>query len=205
MTVERKCGLILGGVALVEGWWTVINLVADSGKLLRYLGFAAGRAGEWPGWAAAAATVVLFVGYAQRLPSVRANLVKPSGLKALAIAVAVAAGILEEVIFRKWVMDWALAQGWGAVAQVVASGLSFGAVHAIWGLMGKSPRAALGAMIATGALGTLLGIVYLLGGRSLAPCIAAHFLINVFIEPGLVLAASRGEMGRKAGGFRTEA
>ena len=31
-------------------------------------------------------------------------------------------------------------------------------------------------------------------GRSLAPCIVAHFLINAFIEPGLVLAAARGEM-----------
>jgi membrane protease YdiL (CAAX protease family) len=204
MTVERRCALILGGVALVEGWWVIINLVADSGRLFRFLGFAGGRTGEWPGWIAAAVTILIFVGYAQRLPSVRANMLKPSFLKVLAIAVAIAAGILEEVVFRKWVMDWAEAQGAGAILQVMASGFSFGAVHAVWGLMGKSPRAALGAMIATGVLGILLGIVYLLGGRSLAPCIAAHFLINVLIEPGLVLAASRGEMGKKADGFRTQ-
>jgi hypothetical protein len=41
-----------------------------------------------------------------------------------------------------------------------------------------------------------LAIVYLVAGRNVAPCVAAHFLINAFIEPGLVLAAVRGEMGR---------
>jgi membrane protease YdiL (CAAX protease family) len=48
--------------------------------------------------------------------------------------------------------------------------------------------------VATGMLGVALAIVFVVGGRSLAPCIAAHFLINALIEPGLVLAATRGEM-----------
>jgi membrane protease YdiL (CAAX protease family) len=63
--------------------------------------------------------------------------------------------------------------------------------------MGKSFRAALGATMATGFLGAMLGIVFLLAGRSLAPCIVAHFAINLLIEPGLVLAATRGEMGSR--------
>jgi membrane protease YdiL (CAAX protease family) len=99
-------------------------------------------------------------------------------------------------MFRKWVMDALDASGYGAGIQIVGSALTFGAAHAIWGLMGKSPRAAAGAMLATSFLGGMLAVVYVLAGRSLAPCIAAHFLINVFIEPGLVLAATRGEMGR---------
>jgi hypothetical protein len=48
-------------------------------------------------------------------------------------------------------------------------------------------------MVATGGLGGLLGGVFVLGGRVLAPCVVAHALINVFAEPGLVLAALRGE------------
>jgi membrane protease YdiL (CAAX protease family) len=64
----------------------------------------------------------------------------------------------------------------------------------VWGLFGRSVRAARGATIATGALGAALAIVYLVAGRSLAPCIVTHFVINALIEPGLVLAACRGEM-----------
>jgi membrane protease YdiL (CAAX protease family) len=194
MTSERKSAYILGGFAAVEGLWVMVNLSLNGWKFIRYLGFVRGRAGEWPGWVAAILVVALFVAYSCRLPSVRANLLQPSFLKALALCVAVAAGILEEVMFRKWVMDGVLSRGGGALYQVLASAFTFGAVHAIWGLMGKSLRAATGAMIATGALGGLLGIVYLLSNRSLAPCIAAHFLINSLIEPGLVLAATRGEM-----------
>jgi len=62
------------------------------------------------------------------------------------------------------------------------------------GLMGKSIRAAVVAAIATGFLGAMLAVVFLLSGRRLAPCVVAHFAINLFAEPGLVLAATRGEM-----------
>jgi hypothetical protein len=48
---------------------------------------------------------------------------------------------------------------------------------------------ALGAAAATGLLGALLGGVYLLAGRQLAPCIWAHTLINLALEPWMVLAA----------------
>jgi membrane protease YdiL (CAAX protease family) len=51
-------------------------------------------------------------------------------------------------------------------------------------------------MVATGSLGLLLAVVFVIGGRNLAPCIISHMLINFFAEPGLVLSALRGEMGR---------
>jgi hypothetical protein len=49
-------------------------------------------------------------------------------------------------------------------------------------------------MAATSVLGFMLAVVYVSSHRILAPCIVSHFLINVFIEPGLVLAGFRGEM-----------
>ncbi len=110
--------------------------------------------------------------------------------------VAVSAGILEELVFRKLLMNSLAAAGAGPLPQVILSGLAFGAAHGVWGLMGRSIRAALGAAAATGILGVALAGVFIASGRSLAPCIAAHFLINALIEPGLVLAAVRGEMSR---------
>ena len=52
-------------------------------------------------------------------------------------------------------------------------------------------------------LGLMLALVYVASHRILAPCIVAHFITNLLIEPGLVLAAVRGEMARKA--FGTQA
>jgi hypothetical protein len=195
MTAERKSGIILAIITALEAGWVLMNLQVSGWRFIRYLGFAPGMTGNLAGWLAAAFTTVIFVAFALRLPSVRENLFRPSFLKLLAIALAIAAGILEEVMFRRWTMNWLMAQGQGAVVQVLGAGLLFGAIHGVWGLMGKSLRAAIGATVATGFLGMMLGIVFLLAGRSLAPCIVAHFVINLLIEPGLVLAATRGEMG----------
>jgi hypothetical protein len=195
MTAERKSGIILAIITALEAGWVLMNLQVSGWRFIRYLGFAPGMTGNLAGWLAAAFTTVIFVAFALRLPSVRENLFRPSFLKLLAIALAIAAGILEEVMFRRWTMNWLMAQGQGAVVQVLGAGLLFGAIHGVWGLMGKSLRAAIGATVATGFLGMMLGIAFLLAGRSLAPCIVAHFVINLLIEPGLVLAATRGEMG----------
>lgn len=197
MTVERRSGIILGVITALEGGWVLLNLKVSGWRFIRYLGFAPGMTGDLGGWIAAVLATVIFVAFALRLPSVRENLFRPSFLKLLALALAVASGILEEVMFRRWTMNWLMGQGYGAVVQVLGAGLLFGVIHGIWGLMGKSLRAAIGATVATGFLGLMLGVVFLLAGRSLAPCIVAHFLINLLIEPGLVLAATRGEMGRR--------
>jgi hypothetical protein len=196
MTAERKSGVILAIITVLEGGWVIMNLQASGWRFIRYLGFAPGLTGNLAGWVAAVFATALFVGLALRLPSVRENLFRPSFLKLLAIALAISAGILEEVMFRRWTMNWLMEHGYGAAVQVLGAGVLFGAIHGIWGLMGGSFRAALGATIATGFLGIMLGIVFLLAGRSLAPCIAAHLAINLLIEPGLVLAATRGKWDR---------
>jgi hypothetical protein len=194
MTAERKSGVILAIIAGVEGAWVLMNLQAGGWRFVRYLGFAPGLSGHVAGWIAAAVATLVFVLFALRLPSVRRNLFRPSWLKLLAVLLALASGVLEEVMFRRWTMNWLMAHGQGPIVQVLGAGLLFGAAHAVWGLMGKSLRAGLGAAATTTFLGAMLGIVFVLAGRSVAPCIVAHFAINLLIEPGLVLAAVRGEM-----------
>ena len=164
-------------------------------RFVVYLGFAPGRTGHIGGWIGALIVTLAFVLTSIRFPSVRANLWRPSWLKLLGIAVAVTAGILEEVVFRKLLMDALMTRGFGDLTQIALSALAFGLAHGVWGLLGRSVRAAFGATMATGLLGASLAIVYLAAGRSVAPCVIAHFLINALVEPGLVLAAVRGEMG----------
>lgn len=191
---ERKAALILGAIAVSEGVPVMWLFLENGTRFLAYLGFARGRAGTALGWVAAVVVTLVFVGTSLRLPSVRATLWRPSTLKLLAIVVAIAAGILEEAVFRKTIIDAAMKHGLTAPAQIALSALAFGLAHGIWGLFGRSLRAAIGAIVATGILGGALAAVYLIAGRSLAPCIGAHFAINLAIEPGLVLAAARGEM-----------
>lgn len=172
----------------------MMNWIQSGSKFFHYMGFGGDRQATWWGWLAAIVVGAGFVSQSLRLPSVRANLFRLSGLKLLGLAVAIAAGILEKVVFRKWVVDWVLAHGLGWPLQVAASAAAFGLMHAVWGLMGRSMRAAVGATLATGTLGAALALVYVVSGRVLAPGVMAHFAINALIVPGLVLAATRGEM-----------
>jgi len=191
---ERKAALILGGILLSEGAWIAVNLYFSTPRFLRYCGFT--TFAGYPAWAMAFIVAAFFIYHSSRLPSVRANLVHMDGLKMLAIGVGIAAGFCEEAVFRKMLMDHFAHLGWAGIAQIAISALAFGFAHAIWGLFRGSLRAALGAMVATGSLGILLAVVFVIGGRNLAPCIISHMLINFFAEPGLVLSALRGEMGR---------
>lgn len=195
MTPEKRAAVILAAIAGSEGIWVVFTAFHARSRFVQYLGFASPS--PVSAWVAAAIVVAAFVGASVRLPSVRENLFRLTGLKLLGLAVAVAAGLLEEVMFRKWIMDAVQHRGGSAALQVAASAAAFGLAHGVWGAMGRSIRAALGATIATGILGGALAIVYLVAARNLAPCVVAHFAINALIEPGLVLAATRGEMNRR--------
>jgi membrane protease YdiL (CAAX protease family) len=196
ISVERKTARILAAFLAVEGGVVAYYCAAHGAKFLAYLGLAAGRQGTVAGWLLALLVTAIFVAYSARFPSVRANLVKPSWLKLLALPMALAAGVLEEAVFRGTLMTLLQHRGADVAVQVLVSGLAFGAAHGIWGLFGKSMRAAFGATAATGALGLALAAVYVVAGRSLLPCIAAHTLIDAFIEPGMVLAVCRGEFRR---------
>jgi membrane protease YdiL (CAAX protease family) len=200
MTNERKSAIILALIAAIEGSWVLLNFFVNGSRFLSYLGFAPVIGGTALGWLLAFVVSAIYIAVAARLPSVRENLFRISWLKLLGIAVAISAGILEEVVFRRWIMNHLQDRHHaGIMWQIIISGLAFGLAHGVWGLMGKSLRAAIGATVATGILGIGLAIVFVASGRNLAPCIVAHFLINLLIEPGLVLAATRGEMqGRVA-------
>jgi membrane protease YdiL (CAAX protease family) len=195
---ENKAAAILAAIALSESVWVVWSAHLSPSRFFRYAGLQQASVPGLLGWVLALLVVIGFVYFSRRLPSVRANLFRPSWLKLLALLVAVASGFCEEMIFRKWLMDLLLHRGYGPVLQLAGSALAFGFAHAVWGLMRGSLGAALGAMVATGGLGLALALVYLASHRVVLPCIVAHFLINLFIEPGLVLAAVRGEMSRLA-------
>jgi hypothetical protein len=186
--VTRKSLAILLGIGDIEAapYAMILDLSSRAGITRLYVSHGA----IWPAWVAAAVVTAAYVVHAVRaLPLVRVHFFDLTALKLVALPFALVTGTMEELWFRRMLMDWAARHGGSAVLQVLASALVFGLAHGVWGLFGRQWRVAVGACVATGLLGALLGIVYLLGGRQLAPCVWAHMLINLAIEPWLIVSA----------------
>lgn len=105
-----------------------------------------------------------------------------------AVLAGVAAGLGEEILFRGYVMTELARGGVGIAGQLAGSAVLFGLAHVGWSTFSHGARAALAPIINTGVAGFLYGAVYLLGGRSLLPVVAAHAFTDMLIEPWLLLA-----------------
>lgn len=80
-------------------------------------------------------------------------------------------GFAEELIFRGFVVGWgARLFGGGAAVLVVLSAIVFGAAHLYQGPSG---------MVATGLIGLLFGVIYLMSGRRLMACMLAHATLDI--------------------------
>lgn len=197
---KRRAWGALGSVTLVEGVVLVYAFQAISP--VRILHYIAAPPGNLPSWALAFAITAAYIVYSVlTLAFVGARAFKPPlwievwGLRLFAVLMACVTGLFEELFFRRQLMDLAMHRGAGPALQIAISTLAFGGVHGVWALFGGM-RAGAGAVASTSVLGFLLAVVYLVGGRSLLPCVASHTVINLVIEPWLVLAAVSGNWGR---------
>jgi membrane protease YdiL (CAAX protease family) len=64
--------------------------------------------------------------------------------------------------------------------------------HLGWAAFTGNLATGIAAAVFTAILGAALSFLFLWGGRSLWPCIAAHATINLAIEPWLVFAMMQG-------------
>ncbi|MEQ1867044.1 MAG: CPBP family intramembrane glutamic endopeptidase, partial [Micropepsaceae bacterium] len=194
LSAEGKSAVAMIGFSLFMAPFVYWILFRGQADVLTKLGFRDVSDDAVRAWVAGLLLAAAYVAYCVRIPSVRLWLVRVHPLKLLALILAVLAGTLEEIFFRKIVMDWMERLGGDTAVQVAVSSVSFGLMHAVWGGLRGSWTTAIGSVVATTLLGLGLAIVYLLGGRNLAPCIVSHFLVTALIEPGLVIAAFGGRM-----------
>jgi hypothetical protein len=195
MSDRGKTTLILGASSLIMFSPLAMVLVGFRIPLFENLGFTRSFIASPMAWILAAVTAIAYVVYTMRVIPFIAEMQREISLfKLLGIFAAVVGGIVEEVFFRRWGMDMLLSRGFGSVPQVVISGIAFGLAHSGWALFAKrSLKFSLPAVLSTSMLGVLLAVVYLVGGRNLGPCIAAHVMINIVIEPWLMLSAVSGK------------
>ncbi len=190
-TATRKTLFIMLGIMVAEAIPMVLTISWSApGLWQRLYGF---NTSLWPAWLSAAAVAIAYSAYAGKaLPLIAQRFFDLHWLKLLAIPFAIISGTMEELWFRKQLMDAAANQGFGMAMQIVLSAALFGFVHAIWGIFARKWRVAVASMVATSVLGGTLAVVYQLAARNIAPCIWAHGIINLAIEPWLLFAAVSG-------------
>ena len=175
----RKTWIFLGAIAAAELAW----LLLQPGPFVRAMTL---RADQIPAiaWVAAALVAAVTIVYSIRALDLAQYLTNVSTFRLLGLLIAVPSAIVEEAVFRGTAMTLLARAGQGDLIQVIVSAGLFGLAHSIWGLRGGR-RAFLSAVTATSILGVMFAIVYLLSARALLPCIVAHFVINVVLEPWL--------------------
>lgn len=140
-------------------------------------------------------TFMVAIGYimytVKAVPFVRKHLLTFSWLKIIGIWAAFASGIVEEIVFRQMIMDWLMNAS--STVQVLASALIFGFAHGAWVLLRGEIKIAFPVILSTTVLGCLLAILYIVADRNILAPIVAHTLINLVIEPWLILSAITGK------------
>lgn len=190
------------GATLSEGAALGYTFSLHANWLSAAFHYAIHPAGTPAAWCLAVLIASVYVAYGvRRSPVIRHYAFRPdywgpfAAVRLVAIVMAIVTGYFEELIFRRVFMDYVMTAGYGVALQILFSAITFGAAHAIWGLFEGKLRAAMSAMIATGVLGGLLAIDYIVGERSLAPCTAAHIAISLIMEPWLIITAASGSWG----------
>lgn len=145
------------------------------------------------GWMMAFLVAAGYVAYTfWAVPFVRRTAFEPSMLKLLAIPLAVVTGFFEELVFRKFLMDWLHTAGITWWLQILATALAFGLAHSIWGAFSRDLSIIMPVALSTAGLGAALGCVYLASDRVILPAIIAHTAINLIIEPALLRSSLTG-------------
>ena len=102
-----------------------------------------------------------------------------------ALVLGITAGFCEEVLYHGFLMTQFDKAGYGKIVQVIFPGVVLGLAHlgyaASQGILNT-----LGIALPTAFIGMMWGLAYLLGRRSLLPCIVAHFLNDSTALPWIV-------------------
>jgi len=171
MSDRSKTALVLGASSLIMFSPLAMVLAGYQIPMFQNLGFERNSIATPIAWILAAIVGIVYVLYTMRaIPFVASMQREISLFKLLGILAAVVGGIVEEVFFRRWVMDMLMSRGFASVIQVIISGIVFGLAHASWTLLAKRDlKFSLPAIVSTSILGVFLAIIYLAGGRNLGP------------------------------------
>ena len=121
---------------------------------------------------------LLYSAYTLRIPEVGRNVTEISLFKLWGAFAGVLAALMEEIVFRGYIMARLQQVKITPLVQVLLTSVAFALVHLGFGFIG---------ILCTFVVGLALGGLYLLGQRNLLGPILCHCTINAVIEPWLML------------------
>ena len=119
-----------------------------------------------------------YAGFTLMIPDVRNHAAEVSVFKVWGVFVSAIGAIVEETVFRGFILTELEGLRRSTRVQVIVSGVTFGLLHIGFSWWG---------MVCTTLMGMVLAITFLWSGRSLFAPIVGHCLINIIIEPWLLL------------------
>jgi hypothetical protein len=149
-------------------------------------------------WFLAIGLAILFSGLALRSVGGGAQLLSDWSFYRISLALVLggSAGVCLETIFRGFVMTQARDAGLPVAIQILLSALLFWLAGARFAWGGTPGHLSFWVSLATAPAGVVLGavlaIIYVVGRRSLTPVIVAHAMIDMTLEPGMLLFAAMG-------------
>lgn len=197
-SVGQRFLLWTSGVAIAEWFFVLALWVVLRSRKQSFRDLGVWRFGNAKAWALALTLAGISIGNDLRLlPLMHVPIISafvPRGFHlAAALAMGVTAGFCEEVLFRAFLMAEAANAGYGKTLHVVLPGIAFGFAHL--GYSNHGLMTVIGIMVPTAVLGMLWGFAYLLGPRSLVPCMVAHFLNDATALPWINFFLFTGGLG----------
>ncbi len=180
LAVRTKAALFIAVVLGIElaALWAILVGLRRHRQSLREIGW--GKSVSLPIAALAVLGSAIYISFAITNPSlhIRNHIGEIGLLKIWGASVGLLAAFVEEIIFRGYLMTELRKRGRSDRRQILVSGLVFGLAH-----LSFSP---IGVLYAS-TLGIFLGWLYVAGKRSLAAPILCHGIINIVLEPWLII------------------
>lgn len=184
-------GLLIVGISTFMAFFIIIGLINNPAGFINFMGINKTAFDIPLAWAVAILVSICYIIYtAHMIPIVRQNLFNfNSWFKLLGVYAAFSGGIVEELVFRQMLMNWLDTSGINVILQIIISALAFGFLHFSWSLFGGNIKIGIASTMSTIVLGASLAFIYVIAERNVLPVIIAHMIINLFVEPWLILNA----------------
>ncbi|AGK96825.1 CPBP family intramembrane glutamic endopeptidase [Clostridium pasteurianum] len=172
-TIVALIGTLIAEIAM---YMLLIKWVHQSGKSLTDLGW-----GVNTNVSAIILGIFFSIGYILWTfsnPLIIQNAMEISLFKIFGVLVGIVGAIVEEIVFRGFVLTELSETKVSIAAQIFISGLAFALIHIGFNITG---------VIITFIMGMVLSVIYIVGRRSLTPSLISHMLINILIEPWLLM------------------
>ena len=184
-------GWLLFGISTFMVIFIIMGFASNPTAFINYMGINKSALEIPLAWGVAILVSICYIIYTARMILVvRQNLFNfICWFKLLGVYAAFSSGIIEELVFRKMLMDWLDINGLNVILQIIISAIAFGLLHFSWSLFGGNIKTGISSAISTIVLGFFLAFIYVIAGRNVLPAIIAHMIINLFVEQWLILNA----------------